>query len=362
MQNTSPTPLGTRLESLDIFRGLTMLLMISEGFGLHYFTGYPIVGGLATQFTHHEWHGLHFWDLIQPFFMFIVGVAMPFAFKKRWDRGEIWNQSLKHVIKRSVILFILGVVIMSYYSKKPAFRLENVLTQIAFTYLFAFLLMKKSLRTQLIVSLVILFVYDLAYRFIPLPNVTYPWEKNNNLGAFMDMIIQGQINEKGGWVAINFISTAAHTIWGVVAGQILMSERIPRDKIKLLLYLGITGVIAGLALDPVTPIIKRIATSTFVINSGGWCFLTLLFLYWLVDLKGYKNWGKFLMIIGMNSIFIYLVRVLLHGWLDSFFGIFTMSVLQYLGVLGKFIHENILIFTYWYICYFLYKNKLFFKL
>ncbi len=352
-----------RLVSLDAFRGLTMIFMISEGFGLHRLMDYSGWNILATQFTHHYWHGFYFWDVIQPFFMFIVGVAMPFSFQRRWERGETWGQSFRHVLRRSVILFFLGIVIMSWYAKAPAFRLENVLTQISVTYMVAFLLMRKSLRTQLLVSFAILLFIDLAYRFAPVPGITDPWQKNNNFGSFMDMVIQGMINERGSWVDFNFFSTSAHTFWGVVAGYILLAQSTTaKEKIKKLILMGVVGVIAGLLLDPVTPIIKRIATSTFVIFSGGWCFLALAFFYWLIDVKGYKNWSKFLVIVGMNSIFIYMVNSLLHGWMDQFIGIFTLSVLDYIGVVGKIIHDNIVIFAHWYLCYFLYKNKIFLKI
>jgi predicted acyltransferase len=82
-----------RLVSLDTFRGLTMIFLVSSSFGLSYLRDIPSLRWLGLQFTHHPWNGLYFWDLIQPFFMFIVGVAMPFSFAKRWERGETWNQS-----------------------------------------------------------------------------------------------------------------------------------------------------------------------------------------------------------------------------------------------------------------------------
>ena len=92
MTDQPSVPQG-RLESLDAFRGFTMILLISTGFGLGYLRDHAVFGFLAKQFTHHKWHGLYFWDLVQPFFMFIVGVAMPFSFYKRWERGDSWNET-----------------------------------------------------------------------------------------------------------------------------------------------------------------------------------------------------------------------------------------------------------------------------
>ncbi|MBT4484678.1 MAG: DUF5009 domain-containing protein [Candidatus Latescibacteria bacterium] len=351
-----------RLGSLDAFRGFTMILLVSGGFGLPYLKNIPYWRFVGLQFTHHPWNGLHFWDLIQPFFMFIVGVAMPFSFAKRWERGETWNQSLLHVIKRSIILFSLGVILHCSYSGKLVWELWNVLTQLSFTYFIAFLFMKKSLRTQLIISFAILLGNYIAYRFITSPGVTDPWEKDVNLGAFVDRILMGKINPGGGWVTINFIGSTAHTMWGVIAGIILGSDRAGMRKIKLLCTYGIAGVVLGLALNPVTPVIKRICTSSFIIVSGGWCLLALALFYWIIDVREHKNWAKVMVIVGMNSIFIYMFTNLLGGWTKNFVGIFTMPVLENIGVAGKIIHQNIVLVVYWYLCYWLYKRKIFIRI
>ncbi len=354
-------PMG-RLESLDVFRGFTMLLLISTGFGFKYLKDYPVLGFIATQFTHHPWHGMRFWDLIQPFFMFIVGVAMPFSFQKRWDRGDTWNQTFLKVIKRSITLFLFGIILHCGYNKKPVFELWNVLTQLSVTYFIAFLFMRKSLKTQLFVSSGILLFNYLAYRFIPVPGVTNPWMKDHNLGSYMDMLIMGKINPGGGWVTINFIGSTAHTMWGVMAGIILKSNRPNIKKIKILTIAGIIGVLLGLALDPITPIVKRICTSSFIIHSGGWCLLFLALFYYIVDVKNHRKWSHFLVILGMNSIFIYMFREILGGWLSDYVGIFTMPVLNHLGNFGKTIHWNFIIFIHWYLTYWLYKHKIFLKI
>ena len=351
-----------RLESLDAFRGFTMILLISGGFGLVYLKNYPYLGFISQQLTHHPWNGMRFWDLIQPFFMFIVGVAMPFSFAKRWERGDTWNQTLLQVIRRSIILFFLGVILHCAYSNKLVWELWNVLTQLAFTYFIAFLFLKKKIRTQLIISFSILLFNYLAYKFIPLPGVTGPWEKDSNLGAFMDHILMGKINPGGGWVTINFIGSTAHTMWGVIAGLILKSDRSDTKKIKLLIIGGIIGVVLGLALDPITPIVKRICTSSFIIESGGWCLLTLALFYWIIDVKGYRKWSHFMVIAGMNSIFIYMYSQLLGKWTDNFVGIFTMPVLEHIGIAGKIIQKNIILFVFWCLACWLYKRRIFLRI
>ncbi len=351
-----------RLVSLDAFRGFTMILLISSGFGFPYLIDYQFLGFFARQLTHHPWHGMYFWDLVQPFFMFIVGVAMPFSFLKRWERGDTWNQTFLHVIKRSVILFLLGVILHCAHAHKLVWELWNVLTQLAFTYLIAFLFLRKPVKTQIIISFAILLFNYLIYKFIQIPGFSESWVKDKNLGSFMDMVLLGKLNAGGGWVTINFIGSSVHTMWGVIAGLIIKSDREEIQKVKLLVIGGIAGVVLGLAIDPVTPIIKRICTSSFIIHSGGWCFLTLAFFYWIIDIKGYKRWTLFMIVVGTNPIFIYMFQQLLGGWTNNFIGIFTMPVLEHLGVAGKILQKNIVLLFLWYMTYWLYKRKIFIKI
>ncbi|MHB9031385.1 MAG: acyltransferase family protein [Candidatus Latescibacterota bacterium] len=351
-----------RLESLDVFRGITMILLVSNAFGLSVLSGDPVFGFIGRQFTHHPWHGMYFWDLIQPFFMFIVGVAMPFSFGKRWERGESWGSTFRHALRRSILLFAFGVLLHIGYSGKLVWELWNVLTQLSVTYMAAFLLMRKSIRTQIIVSFGILIANYLLYRFLPLPGVADPWEKDHNLGAFMDMVLMGKINPGGGWVAINVIGSSAHTIWGVVAGLVLRSTRPQMQKVKLLAAAGLIGVALGLALDPITPIVKRICTSSFIVESGGWALLALALAYWFVDVRSHRRWARFAVIFGMNSIFVYLASQFLGRWLRNFVGIFTDPVLGPLGAAGSILNAIVLFGVYFYLAWWLYKREIFIRI
>ena len=148
----------------------------------------------------------------------------------------------------------------------------------------------------------------------------------------MDMVLMGKINNGGGWVAINFIPTAAHTIWGVVAGQLLRSGKKEMQKVKILALAGAVILLTGYLLDwtSITPIIKRICTSSFVLTSGGWALLVLAFSYWLIDVKKINNWIFPFVIVGMNSIFIYLFSNTLGGhWFNDFVSIFVEGILSW---------------------------------
>jgi predicted acyltransferase len=359
-----------RLISLDAFRGLTMFLLVAEGAGLWrallapYFAE-SVLGTMAVQFTHHPWNGLRFWDLVQPFFMFIVGVAMPFAIARRREKGAGGAEVLGHVLYRSAMLFLLGVLLHCAYAGRLVWELWNVLTQLSFTYLVAYLLMRWSAKVQIGASLGLLLATELLYRFWAVPGFDEPFVKDRNFGSFMDLVLMGKLNNGGGWVAVNCVPTAAHTIWGVLAGRLLMSSRSVRDKIKWLVIPGLIAVAVGYGLDPITPIIKRISTSSFVIVSGGWCLLTLALFYWLIDVRRYRRWSRFAVIVGMNSIFIYLFsNTVGPQWLNGFLAIFTR------GFMGPWVHEAWVVLAtglfslgvHWYLCYWLYRRGILIKI
>jgi predicted acyltransferase len=165
-------------------------------------------------------------------------------------------------------------------------------------------------------------------------------------------------------VAFNAIPTTAHTMWGVLAGQILKSSRLPVSKMRTLVIPGLIGVIAGYALDPVTPIIKRICTSSFVIVSGGWCLLALALCYWLIDVKKLQKGVLFFNIVGMNSIFIYMFTNTGGAeWLHKIAKPFTMGVFAWAGDLQAKIVTSLVVWgMLWYLCYWLFKRKIFIRI
>ena len=362
---------SNRLVSLDAYRGLTMFLLIAEAAGVYASLTHLAAEGtfgaaIVTQFHDHPWNGLRFWDLIQPFFMFIVGVAMPFSLRSRMAKGATWNEAFKHILVRCGMLLAFGVGLHCVYNQKLVWELWNVLSQLSFTILITFLLMRLPIRSQLIASLLLLALTEILYRTY---DPAAPFVKDQNFGSWMDMILMGKINPGGGWVTINCIPTAAHTIWGAVCGKLLLTWKGESTRIiKNFVVAGIIGLVIGYGLDimGVTPIVKRISTVSFVFASGGWCLLTLALFYWLVDVKKQRKWTKMFVIVGMNSIFIYLfAEVLGHRWLYGFVQIFNDGFLGVLGLSTEVLAVTAAIFTLaimWYLCYFLYKKKIFFKI
>jgi predicted acyltransferase len=223
-----------RLLSLDAFRGITMLLLMAEaafvyGAVTDYVADGSIGAAVISQFHHHPWNGLRFWDLIQPFFMFIVGVAMPFSLAARQRKGASWNASFRHILRRCFLLLSFGVGLHWVYSGQPVWELWNVLTQLSFTVLITFLILGWDWKKQLAVAIACLLLTELLYRGY---DATAPFIKDQNFGSWFDLLLMGKINGGGGWVTINCLPTAAHTVWGAMCGKLLMDGFSPGQKIR----------------------------------------------------------------------------------------------------------------------------------
>ena len=364
----SSKSVSKRLFSLDVFRGVVMFLLIAEAAGVHEsianITDGTPAHSLALQLQHHPWNGLRFWDMIQPFFMFIVGVAMPFSLRKRLATGSR-RAATEHILRRCFLLFSFGVLLHCVYNLGPVWELWNVLTQLAFTILIAYSIMHRSHGFQIGISVGLLVMTELLYICY---NPEAPYMQNHeSFGAWFDMLTMGKTNE-GYWVFVNFIPTAAHTIWGVVCGQLLLTKNTDIQNIKLFLMWGTGITILGFAMDweQITPIVKRIATTSFTLASGGISILTLALFYWAIDIKGYKkNWLKIFSVVGTNSIFIYLFSEtfghLLFREFDLLWntGLFEAFVNYKNWIL--LIQALIILLFLWWVTYFLDKRKIYFK-
>ena len=210
------------LESTGLYENL---LEVSKGSSIEFF---------MQQFFHHPWNGLRFWDLIQPGFMFMAGTAMAYSLRRQQLDGMSWSQSFRKVLKRSGWLFFWGVLDYAVRPKGLSFELWDVLTQLSFTTLVAFLIFRWSYTAQIVFSIGLLILTEILYRYTHVPGFDQPFTNQHNFGNYVDLILMNTIN-KGGWVAINCIPTAAHTIWGVLAGKLLLSNKLRNEKIKWLL-------------------------------------------------------------------------------------------------------------------------------
>jgi predicted acyltransferase len=365
--STPATPLQ-RLTSLDFMRGLIMVLLALEAAGL-YDSLYDASKGLAAehimeQFHHHPWNGLRFWDLIQPAFMFMAGTAMAYSIAGMKSRGVSQTDRTIKILKRCGWLFFWGVLNYAVRKKGLSFELWNVLTQLSFTILVAYFIFEWGSLQQILFCAGILLLTEFLYRYTGVPGFDQPFTDQQNFGNYVDMLLMNKIN-KGGWVAINCLPTAVHTIAGALVGKMLMDPS--QNKIRTLGYWGLGSLLLGYGLDwlSITPIIKKIATSSFTISSLGWCLLLMATCYYLIDVKGRKNNLSFFLVIGMNSIFIYLFFEIVGArWFNGYInaivsgissGIMPELIVSVLGSLTIFLLE-------WGLCLFLFRKKIFFRL
>src|SRR5690606_10590316 len=152
---------------------------------------------------------------------------------RRAAKGASWSGNFRHIFLRCLWLFLFGTALHCVYSGKLVWELWNVLTQLSVTTIMAYLIIRKSASWQIAFSILLLILTECLYRFVHIPGFEQPFTEHHNFGAYMDTVLMGTINS-GGWVAINFIPTAAHTIWGVVAGKVLLSSSSNTQKMKYL--------------------------------------------------------------------------------------------------------------------------------
>jgi predicted acyltransferase len=311
-----------RLYPLDVFRGLIMIWLLTEGLMLSRYGSVPWIGAVARQLDHQEWEGMTAWDLIQPFFMFMAGVAIPFAYGRRTAQGVPQSWQLAHVLRRCLLLLVWGLIARSLQAGHPVPDVINVLGQLSFTYLVAWSVWRLRWQQQFAVSLALLAIHWGLYFFWTGAGPGGPWVRDANFGEALDLMIFHK-NWGGSYATINCLSSAANTIWGMMAGCLLASSLEPKRKLSILFRWGASSWGLGLVLWTFIPLIKKIWTASFAFHSAGYSLLMLALVYWLFDMKGVRRGTALLVAVGMNPIVIYLMGEILHGWLVRSAGVFT---------------------------------------
>jgi predicted acyltransferase len=359
-----------RLWSLDLLRGVVMFFLIAEATGLYdLLNGVSIRGtvflAFARQLQHHPWHGIRLWDFGQPLFMFISGVAMVFSYGRRWARGETWAKTLSHAARRALVLFILGwaLYLISPVENGGGYEfLLDILPQLAFAGFIGFLLIKSPAWVVAGSTLGLILTTELFYRLWSVPGFNQPFVPAHNFGSYLDLTLFGRLSE-GNWVTFNIIPSAAFVLAGVLAGRLLKSGRTPSRIWSILALLGVSGVLVGLALDPLTPIIRHICTSSFVILSVGLCLLVLALAYGLADVSKVRIGSVFFVCVGMNPIFIYLFAFSGGAeWLQRVAAPFVLGFSRWTGGLTARIMLAVAVWgLMWALCRWLYGKKIFLK-
>jgi predicted acyltransferase len=383
-----------RLVSLDAYRGFIMILMASAGFGLARVAKLPqfkedsLWQFLGYQTGHAEWVGCAFWDLIQPAFMFMVGVAMPYSYAARQARGESPARQALHAAWRSLALILLGMFLISNWATETQFSFTTVLPQIGLGYFFVFLLMGRGPKVQALAAAGILVATWLLFVLYPAPGPDFDWKaagvsdkidkltglfghwnKNANAAAAFDRWFLNLFPrskpfefEPGGYQTLNFVPSMATMLFGVLAGTLLRGPRTPREKFVRLVAAGAAFLVAGLLLHwTLCPIIKRIWTPSWAVYSAGWVLLMLAGFYGLVDVLGWKRWTFPLVVVGMNSIAVYCMSMLMREWLGKTLTIHVGP--SFLAGTYAPIRETVsYLLFFWLVSLWMYRRKLFLRI
>jgi predicted acyltransferase len=301
-----------RMLSLDVFRGITiagMILVNNPG----------TWGAIYSPLRHAEWHGWTPTDLIFPFFLFIVGVSITLAFARRVSQGNDQHDLILKVIKRSVIIFALGLFLSGFpYFNLAEIRIPGVLQRIAVCYFVTSLIfLKTGWRTQAIIAVALLFVYWILMTLVPVPGFgAGDLGKEGNLAAYIDRWLLGNHIWKGGKVfdpegLLSTLPAISTTLSGVLTGHWLRSRRTQLEKVGGLFFAGACAVAVGWAWHFWFPINKSLWTSSYVVFTSGMALQLLAICYWLVDIKEYRRWAKPFVIFGVNALALFVFSGLL---------------------------------------------------
>jgi predicted acyltransferase len=306
-----------RLASIDALRGFDMLMIAGGGQFIEHLggkTGLVWVDTLAAQFVHPAWHGFSFYDFIFPLFLFLAGTSLPFSLSSGLAQGLSKGELLRKVGKRMLILICLGIL----YKNAPLdifypanIRYGSVLGRIGIaSFLAAALYLYVGSRQRVYVAGGILFLYYLAFVLVPVPGYgAGDFSFEGNLAGWFDrQVMPGRLLQKtyDELALFTQLPAACLAIFGTLAGETLLSSLAASEKIKRLLLMGIVGITLGLLWNILFPINKHLWSSSFILLTSGLAFVSLALFYWIIDVQNLQKWAFFFVVIGMNSLVMYL--------------------------------------------------------
>lgn len=357
-----------RIESVDIFRGLTIVLMIlvnTPGTWEHAYA--PLL--------HAEWHGYTPTDLVFPFFLFIVGTSIAFSYHNKATTSNTY----KKISVRSLKLIGLGLFLGAFTLTFPfikdfdSIRFPGVLQRIGVVFFFtAILFINFNWKALVAICVFLLVGYWIWMGFIPINGVEPTFDRApNNWANYLDVKIFGTHNYKADYDPEGLLSTLpsiATALIGVFTGLILLAKR--NGKELILLGLGVGMLLLGYLWDIVFPINKALWTSSFVLVTAGWGNIVLALVYYVSDVKGIK-FGSIFRYTGANAITVYflssfiskifgMIRVgdtSLHGWLFQNIYVHDAISMKFSSLL----YGLTVVSFYVLLAYVMYKRKIFIK-
>jgi heparan-alpha-glucosaminide N-acetyltransferase len=373
--------LPLRVTAIDALRGMVMLLMLNETLQLwqvaKQFPESSFWQAVGFHTSHVEWRGCSLHDLIQPTFSFLVGVALPFSLIARRKAVASDSQLWQHAAKRAFLLILLGVVLRYFGYRKWNTTFEDTLSQIGLGYLPLFWFSLQPRKWQWAGLIAVLAGFWALFAFWPIHqgDQDWPrhfsgflahWNKNVNPTTYFDHWFLNLFPRQdpfrfngGGYGTLSFIPTLGTMLIGLLTGQVLASGRTAEQKIRWMLTAGIGFALTGVGLDwlVICPIVKRIWTPAWALASGGIAILLLCMFYALTDLGGRRTWVFPLLVVGANSIFIYVFSHLVDGPMHKVLGMVIPDSPWQPVVSGLLI-----LTTWWWILWTMYRRRWFLKI
>jgi predicted acyltransferase len=383
-------PKPGRVLSLDVLRGFDMFWIVGGEGIIHTLaraTSWPLFIVLSTQMNHVKWEGFHFYDLIFPLFLFIMGATIPHSLMAKAEQGLARSVLYRKVFTRFFILFLFGLI----YNQASVNdwvhpRVGSVLGQIAFGYLFASLIALNTpkLRSVLIwlggflgVNALVQFLFPVpgfgGGVFTPQGSINYYLDKMFMPGTFLyyitpDGTTYGLHQSRppsafpmyGVEGLMDWFSGGIIALMGLTAGLILRNAKVsPQRKVGIFAAIGVGCLLSALILKRWYPIIKLLQTDTFYLCAGGFCFLLLALFYLVIDVWKVQKWGFFFQVIGMNSITVYMGFQLIN--VDRTSDILVGGIAKYMGAYGAVFISLVTVTLMWTAIYALYRKKIFLR-
>ena len=376
-ENDSPKP--ERLVSLDAYRGLVMFTLAATGFGIARAADKAdceLLDWLKFQFTHPEWSsqfkliGFSLWDMIQPAFMFMVGVSMPYSYARRELRGDSYASRLRHAWTRAILLVLLGVFLQSQHNPDTNWIFTNVLSQIGLGYGFLFFLVGRKFRTQAVVGAVVLVGYWILMAVFPrgLDGLAAHFADGSSMPQQVDLWLLNLFPRSKPftglpYATLNFVPAFVTMLMGLVCGQLLKNPALPSSaKLRRLAAGGAVCLAAAVVASlTVCPVVKKLWTPSWALFSGAYVIWLLAILYWLVDVKGWKKWTFPFVVVGLNPITIYFMSMTMKRWVGDNLKTHLPAAL-FEGVPGPIVESCLIVTVYWLILYWMYRKKVFIRI
>lgn len=362
-----------RLVSLDALRGFDMFWIAGGEWliaTLAAYTSWPLFIWAHEQMDHVAWNGFHFYDMIFPLFLFIAGVSMPFSLGKRQQRGDSRRSIYQHLFTRLFLLVLLGAI----YNGLLRFDFEHqryasVLARIGFGWFFAAIIfLNTKPKGQVIWFAGILLGYWAIMKLIPVPGIgAGVLTQEGSLAGYIDRMLCPGVLYLGNHDPEGILSTipaVATALLGALTGQFL-SGRIKKMKPLhtglVILAAGVICLAVGRVWDVVFPINKNLWTSSFVLYAGGWSLVLLSIFYLIIDVWGFKKWAFPFVVIGLNSITVYMLNsgILSFDQMGRYF--FSGFASLFSPAFQPVIISSAAVLCMWLVLYVLYRHKIFLK-